>query len=739
MAFGPAVSSLRLMCLSLALAAVSAGIASPVAMPGDGRIDKARLLSANRQPGEWLTAGRDYGKTHYSPLTAIDRRNVARLGFAWAFDTRTDRGLEATPIEVDGVLITSGVAGRVYALNAETGAPIWTFAPDVDLQVNRHACCDEVNRGVAVWKGRVYVAALDGMLYALHAATGAVLWKTDTIVDHKLGYSSTGAPQIAGQVVVIGNAGGEADARGYISAYDLESGRLVWRFFTVPGDPARPVENPALDIAAKTWDSHSRWQFGGGGTVWDGMVYDPGLNLLYVGTGNAETYPRTVRSPSGGDNLFSSSILAIDPDDGHLAWYYQETPGDEWDYDADPPLILTDLKLRGTRRKVLMQASKNGVFYVLDRATGKLISAGKFARANWLKSVDMKTGHPIENATVADYTTGPKLVFPSTVGAHNWNPMAYSARTGLVYIPVSEIGNVIFDNGRHGARRQGLWNTGIGLFYTGQILAAPQSLPADVQTLLAKNRKLTAEELVPRGFLRAYDPARHKIVWQVESSGWWDHAGVLATAGGLVMQGTDTGHFRVYDDRSGKLLKDIDLGTDIIAAPMTYSIDGVQYVAVMAGWGGGGWAIPHPASAAYNYGNAGRIVAFRLDGGAAPMPERLPPPEPIAPPPPLQASAAEIARGEALFSADCGICHPNMTRSGSSDLRRMAPEVHANFDEIVLDGAFRSGGMPGWGDVLTKSDAHAIHAYLISQAAKAYGEQQQGQGAGKASLLSHGY
>ncbi len=720
------------------LAFLSAGIAAGPTVAADrGRIDTQRLLNADREPEQWLTSGRDFGKTHYSPLAQIDRNTVGRLGFAWNYDTGTTRGLEATPIVVDGVMYTSGVAGRVYALDAASGALIWKFEPDVDMQVVRSACCDDINRGVAVWKGKVYVAALDGMLYALDAADGKMLWKVDTIVDHKRGYSSTGAPQIAGRVVVIGNAGGEYDARGYISAYDLDSGMLAWRFYTVPGGPSAPDKTPAMQGAAGTWARNSRWQYGGGGVVWGEMVYDPQLDLLYAGTGNAVIYPRLVRSPTGGANLYTCSVLAIDPNDGRLVWYYQETPGDQWDYDSDEPMILTDLKIDGVERKVLLHAPKNGFFYVLDRKTGKLISASKFVAADWATRIDVKSGMPVQDHAAADYSRSPKFVYPSTAGGHNWNPMAYSARTGLVYLPVTQMGNIFLREAKP-KYRAGLWDVGVRVFFAQQIAAAPQSLPADVQPLL-KTINRDDPNLRPRAYLLAYDPVRQKPVWQGADAGWWDHAGVLATGGGLVVQGTGLGHLRVYDDRTGRLLKDIDVGTTIIAAPMTYMVRGIQYIAVMAAWGGGGWSIPHHDSAAYIYGNEGRILAFKLDAGETPKPKLLGPPPPIPAPPASHASGKMIEKGAVLFNSNCAICHSNDARSGAPDLRRMTPEVHDSFAAIVLDGAFKNAGMPAWGDVLSLRDATAIHAYLISLAQHAYADQKKSGGKSAQPEIMHGY
>jgi len=645
---------------------------------GYGQIDRARVMAANKEPGQWLTTGRDFGKGHFSPLAQIKKENVSRLGFAWAYDTHTIRGLEATPIVVDGVMYASGPTGIAYALDARTGKQLWTFDPKSNLVVDRESCCDEVSRGVAVWNGKVYLAAFDGRFFALDAKTGAVIWHVDTIVDHKRGYTVTGAPEVAGRVVVIGNAGGEFDARGYVSAYDLDTGKLAWRFFTVPPAPGERIENPELAAAQKTWDPKSDWAMGGGGTVWGGMAYDPDLNLVYFGTGNGTFYDQSKRSPAGGDNLYISSILAINASTGRLAWYYQEVPGDQWDYDVVQQIILTDLTIDGKNRKVLMQASKDGFFYIIDRATGKVLSANKFVPVTWADHVDLKTGRPVINADARDFRNSSngkgQFIEPSPMGGHNWNPMSYDPQTGLVYIPTIE----------NGQESQFSGNT----------------------------------------FLRAWDPIHGKTVWDVGPGEWWDHAGALSTAGGLVFQGNGAGHFRAYDAATGKLLKDIDVGTTIVAAPMTYEIDGVQYVAVMAAWGGGGWSFAHPEAAAYQRGNEGRILAFKLGGGETPIPPLVPPPGPIPQPPPLTASADTVKQGSDLFGEHCAMCHINQPGGLAPDLRRMTPETHAAFNQIVLGGIFKNAGMPPWNGVLSQADADAIHAYLISISWDAYKTQE---------------
>lgn len=703
----PSARALTAVLLALSMVLGSCGL-KPA-----GRIDEARIARADSEPQNWFTAGRDAGNTHFSPLAQINRRNVARLGFAWAFETGTNRVLEATPIVVDGVMFTSGPLGRVWALDARTGALLWRFTPDVDGQINRKTCCDQANRGVAVWNGVVYVAALDGMLYALDARTGAEIWRTDTIIDKTRGYSVTGAPEIAGDLVLIGNAGGEFDVRGYVSAYDRKSGVLRWRFFTIPDES---------DPAAKTWSASARRDLGGGGAPYDAIHYDPETGLVFVGTGNAGPYPRKVRDPGesgqgGGDNLYVSSILALDAKSGRLIWAHQQTPGDQWDFTATQPMILTDLTLKGARRKVLMQAPKNGFFYVYDRRSGEVLSAEKFARADWASHVDLKTGRPVENAA-ADYSDGPRLIAPAAFGAHNWNPMAYSARTGLVYIPAVDSAMILWAPPLDPKHRPGLFAPRAIPFFLSQIKDAPESLPPPVRAFV-EAAKFPATTFEQGAYLRAFDPVAGKVVWQLTKRGWWDHAGVLATGGGLVFQGSSDGHLRAYDDRTGALLHEIDTGSSILAAPMTYAIAGVQYVSVMAAWGGGGWNMPHAGDAYLKYGNMGRVLTFRLDGGATPRPPLKPALGPAPAPPPLRANARTIARGQILFQTHCIICHANIPGAYPTDLRRMDKNTHEAFDDIVLRGALKGAGMPGWDDVLSTKDARALHAYLIAEAHRA--------------------
>lgn len=696
---------------------------SPDAAPDRvfGALDRERLLNADAEPDNWFTEGRDFGKSHFSTLDAINVDTIGELGFAWDYHTGTTRGLEATPIVIDGVLFTSGTTGRAYALDAVTGEEIWAFDPESDSQYNRWACCDEVNRGLAVWEGMVYVGSFDGRLFGLDAATGAVVWEVDTIIDHDRGYSSSGAPEVAGDVVVIGNAGADYDARGYVSAYDLKTGEFRWRFFTVPGDPANGYEHPELEeIAAPTWDPDSRWDVGGGGTVWNAMVYDPELNLLYVGTGNSALFNWHERSPEGGDNLFLCSILAINPDTGRLVWYYQQVPRESWDYTATQPMILADLELDGEVRKVLMQAPKAGFYYILDRATGELLSADPYVPVNWASHVDLTTGRPAMNLEQIDYTNEPIFIEPSGMGGHAWNPMAFNPDNGLVYIPAIEGGAITWDPTDGHVYRPQQANSGNSTLFGDSMLADPGTAPPPARELLAELQ--ASGQARQRAALKAFDPQTGEVIWEQEGVGFWDRAGVLATAGGLVFQGTDTGHLKAFHAETGEELLDLEIGTSIIAAPMTYAVDGVQYIAVMAGWGGGGWFAPHDTSAVVRYGNDGRVIAFRLGGAEVPKPALISQADPIPEPPEQFGTPQQIQQGQQLFGR-CALCHANSDIGLTPDLRRMSPETHAQFNAIVLYGARRYRGMPQWDDVLDEQQSNAIHAYLIDLAWQAYEAQ----------------
>jgi quinohemoprotein ethanol dehydrogenase len=698
-----------------------------------GNVDLERLRNADREPEQWLALGRTFRGDRFSPLTRINLQNVATLGFAWEYAARSRRGQvehgqEATPIVVDAVLYVSGPWGAVFAVDAKTGSERWRYDPEVDGSYARRACCDVVSRGLQVWRGKVYVATLDGYLVALEAATGRELWKIDTFTDRDTRfYTITGPPQIAKDVVVVGNSGGEFGVRGYITAYDLETGQQRWRFFTVPGDPAKgPPEHPEMEMALKTWDPNSNWESGLGGTVWGEMNYDPDLNLLYVGTGNSSPYPIWYRSPSGGDNLFLVSILAINPDDGRLKWHYQQTPGEIWDYTATANMILADLTIVGRVRKVIMQAPKSGFYFVLDRETGEFISAEPFVFVNWATGYD-STGRPIMNPK-AVYRDAPAVVFPSMVGAHNWQPMAFNPETGLAYIPGREEGMVLLSEPQY-RWRQGATNMGSGAFLPGIAGMLPEAARAAFMGIVKASPDLPPID--SREALIAYDPVAQEERWRVPvGTTDWSGGGVLTTAGNLVIQGTSAGFLVAYRADTGEKLTELEVGTAIMAAPVTYEIDGEQYVAVVAGLGGAIAASMHPPeSAPYRYQNYGRLLAFKLGGGEVPLPparQTQATPEPPA----LPGYSEDLAaRGEAVWgAAACIVCHGGYGEARLSaypDLYRMTVETHAAFDSIVLGGKLASRGMASFADVLTPEDVAAIHAYLVREQGKLHRKERE--------------
>jgi quinohemoprotein ethanol dehydrogenase len=681
---------------------------------GAGLADRLKSLAtvdgtsiAAPPTGDWLSNGRDYSEQRFSPLDAINTRNVKSLGVAWQYRTWSVRALEATPIVANGVMFVTAPWSKVFALDAKTGAQIWSYDPQVPGAWGRYACCDVANRGVALWKGAVFVGTLDGRLVKLDAATGKPLWDVNTI-DRSKAYTITGAPRIVKGLVIIGNGGAEYDTRGYVSAYDADSGRLRWRFYVVPGDPSKPPENAAMAVALKTWSDQGGtfrwWKMGGGGAPWDSIAFDPQLDLLYVGTGNGAPWNRNMRSPGGGDNLYLSSILALRPETGELVWHYQTTPGDTWDFDSTSHMILADLPIGGATRKVIIQAPKNGFFYVLDRETGKLISAEPYAVVNWAKGIDPATGRPIENPD-ARYRDRMAIVMPPETGAHNWQPMAFDPQTGLVYIPAMD-GTAIFVPQSPTAYRPRTWNTGNDFAaVSGAVLAAVMSGKPPPPYL---------------GYIKAWDPVTQKEVWHVPMTGSWN-GGLLATAGGLVFGGGADGIFAAYDAKTGEPLWKINLTTGILAPPMSYAVDGEQYVAVLAGWGGAGGlaAFRDPNAALSKYGtNQGRLFVFKLGGrqsvAALPSEEGAMESEP----PPQTADAATVQKGFDAYHRTCVFCHGFFAQSEGvvPDLRTVSPGIWDQYDAIVRGGALSDAGMASFKDVLTKDDVTAIRAYVLSQA-----------------------
>jgi quinohemoprotein ethanol dehydrogenase len=669
-------------------------------------VDESRLRNADQEPGNWMSYGRTYSEQRFSPLKQINEQNVGQLGLAWYVDLDVRRGQETTPIVVDGVMYFSTAWSKVSAVNAATGEKLWSYDPKVPPEWAVNACCDVVNRGVAVWRGKVFVGALDGRLIALDAATGKPVWETLTI-DPKYRYTITGAPRVVKGKVLIGNGGAEMDVRGYVSAYDAETGKLAWRFYTVPGDPSKPFESPALEKAAKTW-SGEWWKLGGGGTVWDSIVYDPELDLLFIGTGNGTPWNRRVRSPQGKDNLFTSSIVALKPDSGEYVWHYQEVPGDAWDYDAAAPIILADITMEGALRKVLFQAPKDGFFYVLDRATGQVISAKPYTVVTWATGIDPATGRPIESST-ARYEAGSKgaPLTPGPLGGHAWHSMSYSPQTGLVYIPVEEAGYFYKSEG-HFEPKNLAYNTAIDFVAAGM----PQK--PDVKKAVLDSIK---------GHLSAWDPIQQKEIWRVDRISPVN-GGIVSTAGNLLFEGTAQGNLEAYRADQGQKLWSAEAQSGVVASPITYTVGKDQYIAVVVGWGG---AFPlATGEIALRVGrtqNISRVLAFKLGGSASlpPLPQFSPP---QLKPPPSTASAVTIQRGEALFQRYCSTCYGDVAVSGGvlPDLRYSGALANSSWTDVVLGGSLQRYGMVSFSKELSKENAEAIRAYVIFRANQALAE-----------------
>jgi quinohemoprotein ethanol dehydrogenase len=663
------------------------------AAAGPAAVDAARLGKAASEPGQWLTVGRTSDEQRFSPLKQINTDNVNRLALAWYLDFDSNRGQEATPLAIDGVLYFSTAWSKVKAVEARSGKLLWAWDPKVPGEFAGRGCCDLVNRGVAAWKGHIFVSTYDGRLVALDARTGAVVWSVLTL-DHDKPVTSTGAPRIANGKVIVGNAGSEFGVRGYISAYDAGTGKQLWRFYTVPGNPADGAEPAYLKAAASTWNGDF-WKWGGGGTVWDGIVYDSRLNLLYIGTGNGSPWNRQYRGDGGGDNLYIASIIAVNPDTGQYVWHYQETPGDEWDYDATSPLMLANLNIDGSSRRVVMQASKNGMYYVLDAKSGKVISAKNFVPVTWTDGIDPATGQPrMTQIDRYDLTRKIAIVQPGGQGAHAWHPFSYNPQTGLVYFSVIETSGLM--------KAADTFNGKPMSSITGLATGLPQST-YDEQHSTAP-RTATSQ-------LIAWDPIKEREVWRTPPHGNIG-GGTLSTAGGLVFQGTNKGQFVAYRADNGQILWTFEAQTGVVAAASAFEVDGQEYLAVEAGYG----LVP------FGMSNQSRLLVFKLNGGASLPPAPPPPPPRVLNPPPSTASKEVIAAGQQAFADHCAMCHDTAyaNRGAFPDLR-YSPAINTAevMRTIVIDGAMQEGGMASFKGKVSPQELESIRAYLIDRANQA--------------------
>lgn len=684
-------------CLTAAMAMVGAAQAQSPAKGSPehirvatAKVNEAFMKANTRQTADWPSYGLDYAETRFSRLNQINAGNVKDLGLVWSYNLESTRGVEATPLVVDGIMYVTASWSIVHAVDVRTGKRIWTYDPKVPRDGGFKGCCDVVNRGVALHEGKVFVASYDGRLIALDAATGQKLWEKDTIIDRKFSYTITGAPRVFKGKVIIGNGGAEYGVRGYITAYDAKTGDQKWRWFTVPGDPSKPFEDESMERAAKTWDPAGKWwEFGGGGTAWDTMTFDPELNLMYIGTGNGSPWAHKKRSPAGGDNLYLASIVALNPDTGKYVWHYQQTPGDNWDFTSTQPMILADITLEGKPRKVILHAPKNGFFFVLDRTNGQFISAKNFVDVNWASGYD-KNGRPIETE-IARTADRPREIIPSAFGARNWHSMSYNPQTGLAYMPVQNVPVTMMDNREWKFNAQNVFEPHSGLGWNlGMILNAepPKSQPF--------------------GRLVAWDPVRQRAAWTHEHVSPWN-GGTLTTAGNLVFQGTADGRFMAFNATNGQKLWEAPTGSGVIAAPSTYLVDGKQYVSIAVGWGG----VYGLAARATERLGPGTVYTFAVGGRAEPPAHvavqlgKLVEGVPYDP--------NHVQAGTALYVQNCAFCHgvPGVDRGGNiPNLGYKDAAIIANLENFVFKGPATARGMPDFTGRLSQDDVQKIKAFI---------------------------
>ena len=654
------------------------------------KIDGRAIQANAAKTRDWPSHGLDYAETRFSRLTQISADNVKQLGLVWSYDLESTRGVEATPLVVDGVMYVTASWSIVHAIDVRSGKRLWTFDPQVDRAAGYKGCCDVVNRGVALWQGKVFVASYDGHLIALDAASGAKLWQRDTFINRTMSYTITGAPRVYKGKVIIGNGGADFGVRGYITAYDANTGAQKWRWFTVPGDPSQPFEDASMAKAAKTWDPSAKyWETGGGGTAWDSMTFDPQLNLMYIGTGNGSPWARDKRSPAGGDNLYLASIVALNPDTGKYVWHYQESPGDSWDFTSTQPMILADIKIEGKVRKVILHAPKNGFFFVLDRSNGGFISAQNFVPVNWASGYD-KNGRAIETA-MARQVDRPREIIPSAYGARNWHPMSFNPMTGWVYMPVQNVPLTLMDNKD--------WKR------NGKTIGEPHS---NLGWNTAQFANVEPPKSQAFGRLIAWDPVAQKEVWRHEHVSPWN-GGTLSTAGDLVFQGSADGRFVAYHARTGAKLWETPVGTGVVAAPTSYEVDGKQYVSIAVGWGGVyGIAARHT-----DRKGPGTVYTFAL-GGSAKAPDFVAYKLGAL----LQGvayDAKHVPEGTALYVSNCVFCHgvPGVDRGGNvSNLGYSAQAVIANLDKFVYKNPLNANGMPDFTGKLSADEVEKIKAFI---------------------------
>lgn len=683
------------------LAALSAASASDAA-PLSGQVAASETQLKDSSDGfNWPAFGRTYGEQHFSPLKEIDRDNVSRLGLVWAVDLPPGNSITG-PIEIGGVVYVASGYSVVRAIAVDTGKVLWKYDPHAPEAAGRKLRTGWGSRGIAWWDGKVYVGTHDGRLIAIDAKTGKVVWSVMTLEKDDYRFIS-GAPRAFAGKIIVGHGGADtADTRGYVTAYDAETGKQLWRFYTVPGDPAKGFENSAMKMAAKTW-SGQWWKYGGGGTAWNAFTYDEAAHSIIIGVGNGAPWNQRIRSEGKGDNLFLASIVALDADTGAYKWHYQVNPGESWDYSAAMDMELADLMIAGERRQVLMTAPKNGFFYVIDRVNGRLISAEPFARVSWASKIDLETGRPVENPD-ARYPAGKTMtMWPGSVGAHSSMPMAFSPQTALVYIPTVEMATTYNDVGidtKHWVRLPGDQNDG------GVKMGFPRD---DSQT--DKDSAHSTSSLL------AWNPVTQKAAWRVATPGMWS-GGLLATGGNLVFQGQLDAQFRAYSADTGNMLWSFAAQAPVLSSPISYMVGGKQYITVVTGISSASGTFGPRWPISFDYRTqARRVLTFVLDAtGILPQakPFRVVAAEDSGPP---LVEAMARAGGDIYFKR-CVACHGiGLVASGTApDLRAssiaMSPTA---FDSVVRKGQLVPAGMPRFEEI-TDEELKTLREFIRSEA-----------------------
>lgn len=661
----------------------------PALALSQGKVTNERVLAEAANGENWFLKGGSFHGDHYSPLDQVNEETVGNLGLAWSTELPIPDGTPTTPIVVDGVIYLGGAYSRVVAIDAGTGEIRWTYDADMQsafVKRPRLSWISRANRGVAVWDGSVYATTADCRLIAIDAASGQHRW-TKSVCDNDQGYSISDSPYVGGGKIYVGNAGSESEEynRGYVAAYDPASGDEIWRFYITPSHIPEENDTPALRMAAKTWSGDTLETVGGGGNAWNEMTYDPDSNQLFFGTSGSARYDYPTRSPDGGDNLFLSSIVAVNADTGEYNWHYQTVTEDSWDYNATMNIVVADVSIDGQQRETVLIAPKNGFHYALDKHSGELLTAGKYAKVNWATGINMETGHP-DYDPAAEYwnaADGEKVYFwPNFWGAHSWNPMAFHPGLDLTYIPVIDLPTEIDNQGNS----------------------------EDVVMVTEVDGRPHAP-----GKLVAFDPATQSIRWSVDFPLPYN-GGIMATGGNLVFQGNAQGEFVAYAADSGERIWSVQTGSAINAAPASYSIDDEQYVIVPIGVSGGlQYRYPEMHAADRAKGPV-RLMAFTL-GGDASLPDADFDYPPLPDQPALEAEADEIARGEALYADACRSCHGDnaVARFGGSvpDLRFSNEDTHATWHGIVIGGSKAANGMPSI--QMPVEESEAIRNYVLSK------------------------